>query len=124
MLALPLPSPQVAEAAHDAGIGATTGALATPLQMVVLETEDCTICVLFRRYIVPAYSLAPRAKDVPLKFVDMNDKAYDELNLDGPVSMLPTAILMQNNREVGRISGYMGPENFFHAMKRLMARLD
>jgi thioredoxin-related protein len=33
-------------------------------------------------------------------------------------------VLMQNNREVGRIPGYLGPENFFHAFNHLMARVN
>ena len=37
---------------------------------------------------------------------------------------LPTAVLLQNNREVGRIPGYLGPENFFHAINHLLAKVE
>lgn len=115
-------------AAHDSDITTTatvTGEQsASNLQLVVLEAPGCTYCSMFRRYVVPAYETSPKSRSLPLKFIDLNDKAYDELGLDGPVDMVPTTILMQNNREVGRIPGYVGPENFFHAINHLMARIN
>lgn len=115
-------------AAHDVDINATA-TLAddqprTNLQLVVLEAPGCIYCNLFRRYVVPAYETSPKSRSVPIKFIDLNDKAYDELGLDSPVDMVPTTVLMQNNREVGRIPGYLGPENFFHAFNHLMARVN
>lgn len=117
-----------ANAAHDAAIE-TTAAItgeqsATNLQLVVLEAPGCIYCNLFRRYVVPAYETSPKSRSIPMKFIDLNDKAYDDLGLDSPVDMVPTTILMHNNREVGRIPGYLGPENFFHAVNHLMARVN
>ncbi len=115
-------------AARDAGIetaAAITGSdAASNLQLVVLEAPGCTYCNLFRRYVVPAYETSPKSRTIPMKFIDMNDEAYGELGLDAPVDMVPTTILMQNNREVGRIPGYLGPENFFRAVNHLMARVN
>lgn len=130
VLALGLTSLAVprANAARDTDIeaaAAITGSEAIAnLQLVVLEAPGCVYCNLFRRYVVPAYETSPKSRSVPMKFIDLNDKAYDELGLDGPVDMVPTTILMQNNREVGRIPGYLGPENFFHAVNHLMARVN
>ncbi|HRY07813.1 MAG TPA: thioredoxin family protein [Hyphomicrobiaceae bacterium] len=116
------------EAARDADITATAAITGetepTNLQLVVLEAPGCTYCSMFRRYIVPAYQTSPKSRSLPLKFIDLNDKAYDELGLDSPVDMVPTTVLMHNNREVGRIPGYVGPENFFHAINHLMARVN
>ncbi len=130
VLALGLTSLAVprANAARDTDLeaaAAITGSEAIAnLQLVVLEAPGCVYCNLFRRYVVPAYETSPKSRSVPMKFIDLNDKAYDELGLDGPVDMVPTTILMQNNREVGRIPGYLGPENFFHAVNHLMARVN
>lgn len=117
-----------ATAAHDAEMvssAAITGEQTAPnLQLVVLEAPGCTYCSMFRRYVVPVYQTSPKSRSLPLKFIDLNDKAYDDLGLDSPVDMVPTTVLMQNNREVGRIPGYVGPENFFHAINHLMARVN
>lgn len=91
------------------------------LQIVVFEAPGCLHCNLFRRYVLPAYSASPRARDVPLRFLDLNEKDSANLGLDAPVDMVPTAVLLRNNREVGRIPGYVGPENFFHAVSHLLA---
>lgn len=117
-----------AEAARDADTAPNstiTGEQpASNLQLVVLEAPGCTYCSMFRRYVVPAYQTSPKSRTLPLKFIDLNDKAYDDLGLDSPVDMVPTTVLMQNNREVGRIPGYVGPENFFHAVNHLMGRVN
>lgn len=117
-----------ARAARDADMVPTatiTGEQPAPnLQLVVLEAPGCTYCTMFRRYVVPAYQTSPKSRSLPLKFIDLNDKAYDELGLDGLVDMVPTTVLMHNNREVGRIPGYVGPENFFHAINHLMGRVE
>lgn len=117
-----------ANAARDTEMASTatiTGEMPTTnLQLVVLEAPGCTYCTLFRRYVVPAYQTSPKSRSLPLKFIDLNDKACDELGLNSPVDMVPTTVLMQNNREIGRIPGYVGPENFFHAVNHLMARVN
>lgn len=117
-----------AKAAREADLATEAPFAATVteenLQLVVLEVANCVYCSLFRRYIVPAYATSPKAHSLPMKFIDMNDKAYDELGLDGPVDTVPTTVLLHNNREIGRIPGYLGPENFFHAVNHLMTRVN
>lgn len=117
-----------AKAARDTDLTETAniigGQTAENLQLVVLEAPGCTYCNLFRKYVVAAYETSPKSRSLPLKFIDLNDEAYAELGLDGPVDMVPTTVLLQNNREIGRIPGYVGPENFFHAVNHLMGRVN
>lgn len=98
-----------------------TGALPeTDLELVVLELDNCTYCGLFRRDALPLYQASTRAQKVPIRFIDLNDKAADDLGLDGPVTVVPTVVLMKGNREIGRVPGYIGPENFFHAVNHMI----
>ncbi len=92
----------------------------TDLELVVLEVENCIYCGLFRRDALPMYQASVRAQKVPIRFLDLNDKAADDLGLDGPVTVVPTVVLMKGNREVGRVPGYIGPENFFHAVNHMI----
>ena len=39
----------------------------------------------------------------------------------GPIDNVPTVLVLSGAREIGRVSGYVGPENFFHALDRLLA---
>lgn len=105
------------EAARPLDTGAAT---AGEFELVVLEVDNCIYCGLFRRDVLPRYQASPRAGTVPIRFLDLNDKAADALGLDGPVTVVPTVVLMRQNREVGRVPGYVGPENFFHAVNHLM----
>lgn len=91
------------------------------MQLVVMEAEGCTYCGLFRRDVLPAYQTSVHAKDVPVRFLDVNDVEKSNLALDTPIAIVPTFVVVKDNREVGRIPGYTGPENFFHAIKYLIS---
>jgi Thioredoxin-related protein len=95
----------------------------TPLNsrytLVVLEAEGCVYCQLFRRDVLPAYEASPRAREVPLRFVDIN-KVDPGLTLLEPVEQVPTIVLVKDQKELGRIAGYIGPEAFFHSVNRLL----
>ena len=110
-----------------AAVHAARTPVATPLpptdvmEIVVFEVDGCTYCGLFRRDVLPAYRLSPPATTVPIRFVDLAD-GTGGLKLDSPVDVVPTAVLVKNNRETGRISGYSGPDNFFQLMRHLLSR--
>ena len=92
----------------------------TGLEILVVEVEGCLYCMLFRRDVAKAYKASKRAKSVPMRFAHLRtiDKPPKgrKLTLKRPVESVPTVILLKDNVEVGRIPGYTGPENFFHAI--------
>lgn len=111
-----------AQSATHAGLDVDAPAMgAATMELVVMEAPGCTYCTLFRRDVLPSYETSERAKDVPIRFVDINDEAADALGLDGPVDVVPTFVVLKNNKEVGRIPGYTGPEIFFHTINYLLA---
>lgn len=89
-------------------------------ELLVFETGNCPYCFIFRRDVAPGYLKSQRAKDVPLRFIDVHEVDLSTMNLSDPITMVPTVVLMRNGREVSRITGYMGPEPFFHMVSRLM----
>ncbi|MEQ1717663.1 MAG: thioredoxin fold domain-containing protein [Hyphomicrobium sp.] len=89
-------------------------------ELVVMEAPGCTYCTLFRRDVLPSYEASPRAKDMPIRFVDVNDEAAEALGLETPVDIVPTFLVLKNHKEVGRIPGYTGPEYFFHTINYLL----
>ncbi|MDX2307072.1 MAG: hypothetical protein NW216_02415 [Hyphomicrobium sp.] len=93
-------------------------------EIVVVEVDNCLYCGLFRRDVAPTYRNSQRARSVPMRFVDINAPAFEKLKLDGPVESVPTVIVIEDGREVGRIAGYIGPENFFHSLSRLLPDAD
>jgi thioredoxin-related protein len=105
-----------------AGLDLETAALQTgTLELVVIEAGGCIYCGLFRRDVLPAYAVSEQGKQMPVRFVDVNDTNTAHLDLKSPVDIVPTFIVVKSQHEVGRISGYMGPEDFFHSISYLLA---
>lgn len=90
------------------------------LELLVIEVAGCTVCDLVRVHIQPAYESSPRARQVPLRYVDITSRDELSMGLAERVSTVPTIVLMRDGREVDRISGYMGPENFFAALGQML----
>ena len=90
------------------------------VEIVVIEVPGCVYCHLFRRDIWPAYQSSQLAKTVPMRFVDLNSNAAESLPLAGPIESVPTALVMRENVEVGRIPGFVGPTSFYYAVERLL----
>lgn len=91
------------------------------VEIVVMEAPGCIYCTLFRRDVLPAYQASAQAKDVPIRFIDINDEAAGAVGLEQPVDIVPTFVVLKNNKEIGRIPGYTGPEAFFHTVNYLIS---
>lgn len=89
-------------------------------EIVVFEVESCLTCDLFRRDVWPGYRNSPRHATVPLRFVDVRRTDLSQWQLQAPVGIVPTVVMLKEGREIGRISGYMGPENFFQSVRYVM----
>lgn len=117
-LGLGSPRPQAArdETAPVAG--------ATRLELLVMEVSNCGVCHLVRDHLQPAWERSPRAREVPMRYVDITSLDETTLGLASPVDTLPTIVLMRDGREVGRLSGYLGPELFFRAIGPLLDQAE
>jgi thioredoxin-related protein len=102
----------------------TTAVSASGRELVVFETVDCIYCQLLRRDVLPDYLRSRRAAEVPIRFVDVEHIDLDRLPLASPLTTVPTVVLMSDGYEVGRITGYTGPEHFFHLVSRLLLTIE
>jgi thioredoxin-related protein len=91
------------------------------LELVVVEADGCIYCELFRRDVLPAYETSEQGKGLPVRFVDINDIDADHLDFKSDVEIVPTFVVVKSRHELGRISGYVGPEDFFHSIDYLLA---
>ena len=94
---------------------------AAAFELVVVEADGCIYCKLFRRDVLPAYETSEQGKEAPVRFVDVNDVDTAHLDLTSTVDVVPTFVVVKSRHEVGRIAGYVGPENFFHSINYLIA---
>jgi hypothetical protein len=97
-----------------------TSLSASRRELVVFETADCDYCELLRRDVLPEYLRSRCAAEVPVRFVNVESIDLDRLPLSSPLTVVPTVVLMSEGYEVGRITGYTGPELFFQLMPRLL----
>ncbi len=98
-------------------------AVESDYELIVVEIDNCIYCGLFRRDVLPTYRNSQRARFVPLRFVDLNAPDVEKLSLTQPIDSVPTVLVVRHGQEVGRVAGYVGPENFFHAIERLLPEL-
>ena len=107
-----------------AALNVAAPAGAPPVELLVFERADCAYCRVFRRDVLPKYRHAVRDDAVPLRFVDIDKSDTERLALKARIDTLPTAVLMKNGREVDRIAGYWGPDNFFKLLAHMLARIE
>ena len=94
--------------------------LGTGFELIAFEAPGCNYCPIFRRDVVPSYAATRAGKTAPLRFIDVNDTAADRLQLSGPVTMVPTVVLVRDGVEIGRINGYFGRENMHRLLDTLL----
>lgn len=108
---------QRVEAARDFTAPPPTG-----FEIVVMEVNGCKYCPRFRENVAPAYTASPRGRDIPMRFMDLNAEGAGQLRLKSPIDTVPTAVLMHNHSEVGRVEGYVSPEDFARLITSLLAQ--
>lgn len=107
-------------AAAPAHNGAPEHAAPTGAELIAFEAPGCRYCPIFRRDVAPGYAATRAGKAAPLRFLDINDRAADALQLARPITMVPTVVLVQDGVEIGRIDGYVGRENMHHILNTLL----
>jgi thioredoxin-related protein len=93
------------------------------LELLVYEHRDCVYCQLFRRDVLPRYQEA-LAAELPIRFIDIAEAGNEAPGLKRKVDMLPTVVLMLGGRELDRIVGYWGPDNFFKLLAHMRVRAE
>ena len=116
----------LALAGHGLSRAAVTDAPgATPgMELLVFEHPDCAYCPAFRGRIAPRYKQSAHAAEAPLRFVDVTTTDTREFDLRSPITMVPTAVVMKQGREVDRIAGLWSPEHFFKMVTIIIRRAD
>jgi hypothetical protein len=92
------------------------------LKLLVFEHADCRACRLLRQDLTAFYEQAGYAAAAPLRFVDIAQSDITTLELRGPLTVVPTTVLMREGQEVDRISGYWSREDFGRMLAYLIAR--
>jgi hypothetical protein len=96
-------------------------ALAAELQMY--RRAGCPWCAAWDREVRPIYPKTDIGRQVPLRMLDL-DRERPRITLKRPIIYTPTFVLVENDREIGRIEGYPGDAFFWGLLENLVRQLN
>ncbi|HEY4139934.1 MAG TPA: transcriptional regulator [Pseudolabrys sp.] len=93
-------------------------------ELVMFEQAGCEWCAAFDREIAPVYDKTDEGRRVPLRRVDILQKPPQDLSFIDVEKLTPLFVLVDDGREIGRIRGYPGEDNFWGLLGALIKKLD
>lgn len=91
------------------------------LTLLFVERSGCPWCLRFEREILPIYGRTPPGQRAPLSRFSLDDGQPKHVALDLPIRFTPTFVLVKDNREIGRITGYMNDAAFWGLLEKMLA---
>lgn len=93
-------------------------------ELIMFERAGCVYCARWNAEVAPGYSKTPEGQRAPLRRHDLALGQMQGVELKRPVRFSPTFVLLENGREVDRITGYMDNASFWGLFAPMIARLD
>jgi thioredoxin-related protein len=100
-----------------------TGAAASAAELVMFERAGCPYCARFEHEIAPIYQKTDEGKAAPLRRVDINAPIPRDLGSVTVERITPVFALVDRGREIGRIRGYPGEDNFWGLLAGMIGDL-
>ncbi len=97
---------------------------ANAAELVMIEQAGCVWCAAFDREIAPIYPKTDEGKRAPLRRVDIDRALPADLAFIQIERLTPLFVLVDKDREIGRIRGYPGDDNFWGLLGVLIKQLD
>jgi thioredoxin-related protein len=103
---------------------ALTVTSARAAELIMFEQAGCVWCESFNREIAPVYDKTDEGRRAPLRRIDIAGRTPQELAFIETERLTPLFVLVDKGREIGRIRGYPGPDNFWGLLGALIKKLD
>jgi len=92
-------------------------------QLLLFDDEDCGYCARWQQEVGAIYDRTPEGRVVPLSRAALADGVPAGLVLRAPVRYTPTFVLLDaSGHERGRITGYVGEDQFWGLLSVLIDR--
>jgi len=98
-------------------------------ELLFFHDAHCGACLSFEKDVGGIYHKTQEAILAPLQRVEFyseDGKISDTTNMPGlttPVAWIPSFVVMDNGREIGRIAGYQSAELFWMALNQILEQL-
>ena len=93
-------------------------------ELVMFEQAGCEWCEAFDREIAPIYGKTDEGIRAPLRRVNIAAPLPQDLAFIQVERLTPLFVLIEKGREIGRIRGYPGEDNFWGLLDVLIKKLD
>lgn len=80
----------------------------------------CEWCEVWKEEVGIIYAKTEEGGIAPLRELDIEDPLPANLRLSGPIKYTPTFVLIEDEREVGRITGYGYEDAFWGSLEVLL----
>ncbi len=91
------------------------------LELVVFETQFCGPCRDFRFDTIQPWFQSARSSELPMQVIDYDYLGTAGRALNQPIETLPTTVILDRGREVGRIVGNPSNDTFIRQVEQLVA---
>ena len=91
-------------------------------ELVLFEYDGCLWCEAWKRDVGGYYAQTAEGQIAPLRIVDMLDRRPPSLRRVRPIRTAPTFVVVENGREVGRITGYTDAKAFWTDFAKILRR--
>lgn len=90
-------------------------------ELIMVEQQGCYYCLEWKDQLGHIYPKTPEGKYAPLKTIDITE--VDQLKgLQRDVIFTPTFVLMEDNKEIGRLEGYSGEDFFWELLELILEK--
>ena len=93
-------------------------------ELIMFESQSCPWCRRWHEQIGPIYPRTPEGRIAPLRRVPLERPIPRDLQFIDRGRFTPTFVLIDDGREIGRITGYPGEDFFWSLLGELLARLE
>jgi len=101
--------------------------LATPAfsasELVMFNSPYCEWCQIWEKEIGVVYGKTDVGRTLPVRRVDIQETRPSHLTRLKGIRFTPTFVVLDNGREVGRITGYPGESFFWGLLEELAGKL-
>ena len=96
-------------------------AAARAAELVMFTRDGCPWCARFEREVGSIYPKTAEGRLAPLRRVEVVAGGTMMAGLNEPVVAAPTFVLLDQGRELGRITGYPGDDAFWGLLGKMLA---
>jgi len=92
-------------------------------ELLMFEREGCIWCARWNSEIAPVYPKSAEGQAAPLRRIDLVRTVGSDGILARPVRYTPTFVLIDQGREVGRITGYVSDDAFWGLLSNMLSSI-